>query len=79
MRVSDEESFINAILATPDDVSLRLVYADWLEERGDEDSNRRAEYLRVECELDGLSTKAPRHRPLLKRLAQLRGIRLFIS
>ena len=39
--------FVRAILADPSDVTLRLVYADWLEERGD----RRAEYLRLEAAL----------------------------
>jgi uncharacterized protein (TIGR02996 family) len=39
----DDTSFIEAILAAPDDDSLRLIYADWLEERGD----IRAEYLRL--------------------------------
>lgn len=39
----DEADFLAAIQADPDDDDLRLVYADWLEERGDP----RSEYLRV--------------------------------
>jgi uncharacterized protein (TIGR02996 family) len=31
----DDSSFLHALLASPDDSDLRLVYADWLEERGD--------------------------------------------
>ena len=31
----DEQSFIQAMQASPEDSSLRLVFADWLEERGD--------------------------------------------
>ena len=31
---SDEKQFVDAILYDPDDASNRLVYADWLEERG---------------------------------------------
>lgn len=42
-----EAQFIEAILANPDDESLRLVYADWLEERGDP----RGEFIRVQCAL----------------------------
>lgn len=41
-----EEAFLTGIRAKPTDNTTRLVYADWLEERGDS----RAEYLRVLCE-----------------------------
>jgi len=33
--VNTDETFLRAILANPSDTSLPLVYADWLEERGD--------------------------------------------
>lgn len=39
-----DESFLTGILENPDDESLRLVYADWLEEQGD----LRGGYLRAE-------------------------------
>ncbi|MFK7768144.1 MAG: ribosomal protein L7/L12 [Mariniblastus sp.] len=42
-----EESLIQEILNHPELDSPRLVYADWLEDRGD----GRAEFLRQECEL----------------------------
>jgi uncharacterized protein (TIGR02996 family) len=41
-----EDAFIQAVLASPEDEATRLVYADWLEERGD----LRAAYLRAEVE-----------------------------
>ena len=41
---SDEEALIAAIAAAPFDDAPRLVYADWLQERGDEPG---AEYLRA--------------------------------
>jgi eukaryotic-like serine/threonine-protein kinase len=41
--VSDEEAFLRAIHEAPEDPAPRLVYADWLDERGDP----RAEYLRL--------------------------------
>jgi uncharacterized protein (TIGR02996 family) len=41
--MGDEQAFQQAMLANPDDDSLRLVFADWLEERGD----RRGELLRL--------------------------------
>ncbi len=44
--MNDEQSFLAEIQANPEDLSLRLVYADWLEEQGD----ARSEYLRVDVE-----------------------------
>jgi uncharacterized protein (TIGR02996 family) len=37
--------FLEAILAAPEDDTSRLIYADWLEERGDP----RAEFIRLQC------------------------------
>jgi uncharacterized protein (TIGR02996 family) len=44
--MTDDEGFIRAIVDSPGDEAPRLVYADWLEERGDP----RAAYLRAEQE-----------------------------
>ncbi len=44
--MNHEEGFLQAIRAAPGDNTPRLVYADWLEERGD---RARANYLRLEC------------------------------
>jgi uncharacterized protein (TIGR02996 family) len=52
--MNDQDAFLRAIGATSNDSGLRLVYADWLEERGDPVSACRAEYLRVECEQERL-------------------------
>lgn len=38
-----EDAFLQAMQKTPEDASLRLVFADWLEERGDP----RAELIRL--------------------------------
>ena len=38
-----DDPFLQAIDGCPDDASIRLVYADWLEDRGDS----RAEFLRL--------------------------------
>jgi uncharacterized protein (TIGR02996 family) len=45
--VSDDEAFIRVIVDRPGDDLPRLVYADWLDERGDP----RGEYLHIEMEL----------------------------
>jgi uncharacterized protein (TIGR02996 family) len=57
--MNDEAGFLRAIQDNPDDDDARLVYADWLEERGDV----RGEYLRLEHQLAQIPA----------RLAQLRG------
>jgi uncharacterized protein (TIGR02996 family) len=48
--MTDEDAFLLALRSAPGDDTLRLVYADWLEERG----YSRSEYLRVTYEAAGL-------------------------
>jgi uncharacterized protein (TIGR02996 family) len=66
--MNEDAGFLQAILAAPDDHDLRLVYADWLEERGDP----RGEYLRCECARAALRPAEPKHIALLQREAELR-------
>ncbi|MGF1583451.1 MAG: TIGR02996 domain-containing protein [Gemmataceae bacterium] len=40
--MSNEKSFLDAIAADPENTTIRLVYADWLEEQGRTEA---AEYL----------------------------------
>jgi len=44
----DEEALIREVAENPELDAPRMVYADWLEERGDP----RAEFLRLECEFN---------------------------
>jgi uncharacterized protein (TIGR02996 family) len=44
------DAFLRAILQRPDD-DARLVFADWLEENGDESERRYAEFVRLQCRL----------------------------
>ena len=46
--MSDADALLAAVLADPDADLPRLVYADWLEERGEAE---RAEFIRVQVEL----------------------------
>jgi uncharacterized protein (TIGR02996 family) len=62
-----DEGFLEAILADPADEAVRLIYADWLEERGDP----RGEFIRVQCELARLPYGSPRRPGLEKREWQL--------
>jgi uncharacterized protein (TIGR02996 family) len=59
----NDDVFLQAILLNPDDESLRLIYADWLEERGDP----RGEFIRVQCTLAKLVDGDPRRTPLQSR------------
>jgi uncharacterized protein (TIGR02996 family) len=45
--MTDNQTFIQALLANPQDDALRLVYADWLEEQSDPISEAKAEFLRL--------------------------------
>ncbi|MCI0461193.1 MAG: TIGR02996 domain-containing protein [Gemmataceae bacterium] len=68
--IRDEQAFLAAIRATPDDDQLRLIYADWLEERGDV----RGEFLRVRSALKALALEDERCSGLRGRLRELRPL-----
>src|SRR5579864_2131639 len=59
----DQNAFLHTICAHPDDDAPRLVYADWLDERGDP----RGEFIRVQCELAGLREDDPKWTALKER------------
>jgi uncharacterized protein (TIGR02996 family) len=67
--MDDEALFVRAVQLAPGDVELLLVYADWLEERGDD----RAEFLRLRAELGRLSPNEKRFRVLWNQLRRLRS------
>jgi uncharacterized protein (TIGR02996 family) len=56
-----EEAFLQAVIESPDDDTPRLVYSDWLEENGDP---KRAEFIRVQCELARLTEPGERSQQL---------------
>jgi uncharacterized protein (TIGR02996 family) len=51
-----ERAFMQSILQTPEDDTLRLVYTDWLEENG---QSERAEFIRLEVEMARLVPDPP--------------------
>jgi len=73
-----ERQLLNAILKNPNDDSARLIYADWLEEHGDQD---RSEFIRIQCELSKLrydddrvsGLRAHEMRIMSRRLPDWRG------
>jgi uncharacterized protein (TIGR02996 family) len=70
--MTEGKALFQAILHNPDDDGPRLVYADWLEEHGDAD---RAEFIRVQIALAGLSLADDRHATLTAREQALLGAR----
>jgi uncharacterized protein (TIGR02996 family) len=65
--MTEEAAFLEAILREPADETVRLVYADWLEERDDV----RAEFLRVEHYLRQTTVQEPDYPAALARWLQL--------
>jgi uncharacterized protein (TIGR02996 family) len=59
----EDDAFLRAILEEPDDDAPRLIYADWLEERGDPLSD----LLRFQCGLAALPEADPRRLEFLAR------------
>jgi uncharacterized protein (TIGR02996 family) len=66
--MSEDEAFLRAIWAEPDDDGPRLVYADWLEENG---QPQRAEFIRVQCELGRPGVASARRKRLRIREQEL--------
>jgi uncharacterized protein (TIGR02996 family) len=64
---ADEVAFLTAIRRRPADNAIRLVYADWLQERGD---GHRAKYLRILCQW--LAAHPAADRGLMARERELR-------
>jgi uncharacterized protein (TIGR02996 family) len=65
--MTDDRPFVDAILARPDDDGLRLVYADWLDERGD----GRGEYLRLTLERAKHTSKSRKYEAVTTRLTEI--------
>ena len=63
----EEAAFLRALFDAPDDDAVRLVYADWLQERDDP----RAEFLRLDCQLHRMPASDRKRPELRKRLAAL--------
>ncbi len=57
--MNDDAAFTAALVADPNDDATRLVYADWLEERGDV----RGEFLRLQHQLASVLERIQHVRP----------------
>ncbi len=65
---AEDWAFIRAMLDVPEDRNTWLVYADWLDDRGDP----RAEFLRLMVQLRDLAPDDPARIPIEVRLIELR-------
>jgi len=66
--VTDENAFLQAVIADPDDDAPRLIYADWLDENG---QSERAEFIRVQIALARMPSDDLRRQDLLTREVSL--------
>jgi uncharacterized protein (TIGR02996 family) len=66
--MTDAEAIFAGILADPNDDMPRLVFADWLEENGQEEW---AEFIRVQIEIESVPRSEPRHKELSRRARKL--------
>lgn len=57
-----DTGFVETICANPDDVAVRLIHADWLEEHGQE---KRAEFIRLQCREPSFEEPGSHERDLL--------------
>jgi uncharacterized protein (TIGR02996 family) len=69
--MNTEEAFLHDICDNADDDAPRLVYADWLEERGGDGDGERAEFIRLQCRLTELPWDDAQRPGLKRREAQL--------
>jgi uncharacterized protein (TIGR02996 family) len=65
--MAPDDPFLRSIIEEPDDDAPRLVYADWLTERGDP----RGDFIRVQCQLACLPGDDPRRPNLEARAHEL--------
>src|SRR5438477_7893874 len=63
MPSAEELAFLSRIREQPEDNGPRLIFADWLDERGDP----RGEFIRVQCALARLPADDPRRADLEQR------------
>ena len=53
------DALVQAVIESPEDDTPRLVFADFLEENGDEDDRERAEFVRLQCRLAAMAEDDP--------------------
>lgn len=67
--MTEQDALYRAIVASPEDDTPRLVYADWLEENGRAEE---AEFIRLDCKLSAVGLSDPKWSESEHRLEELR-------
>lgn len=65
--MANQDAFLADILANPLDDGLRLIYADWLDERNDP----RGEFIRLQIEWTNLDADSPKCKDVQERMREL--------
>jgi len=68
-----DHAFVQSIVEHPADDAPRLIYADWLQERGDAESAARAEFIRLQCLLEHATEADPCRPAWQARMDELLG------
>ncbi|HJZ93153.1 MAG TPA: TIGR02996 domain-containing protein [Gemmataceae bacterium] len=63
--MTDQDAFLDAVFAAPDDDAPRLVYADWLDEHGEP---QYADFIRLRCQMARMANGERGWRPLRRKL-----------
>jgi uncharacterized protein (TIGR02996 family) len=71
--VDEEQVYLDAIVANPEDDQPRLALAAWLEGQADEAQRARGEFIRVQCERARLPDGDARREELERRERTLKG------
>jgi|GEM_PF-1786999 len=71
MSFSTEDALLATVVANPADGVAKLVYADWLEEQGDEPRVQKAKFLRKEAEFASAKPNSPEAREAAEQLRTL--------
>jgi uncharacterized protein (TIGR02996 family) len=67
----DEDDFLRKLSESPADDTVRMIYADWLDERDDEESKSKARFLRITVQLMGPIRRIGWRKPRENELHQL--------
>jgi uncharacterized protein (TIGR02996 family) len=71
MSLSTEDALLATVIAKPKDTLAKLVYADWLEEQGDEPRAQKAKFLRAEAALAKAKPNSDAARAAVEELKKL--------
>jgi uncharacterized protein (TIGR02996 family) len=69
--MDERKALLKVIAANPDEDTPRLIYADWLDEHGDENDRARAQFIRDQIEYTHTHPAEPRFGVIVRRAYEL--------